>query len=165
MVFEGITMVAVVAGVSLAASELRQVRNAQEMQGILQLYQTIQTPEYVKGSNIITNLPDTISITAVDSLIAGPDGLTLRAMLLTYEAMGAMVYRGDIPIDWVDELFHFSIVNGWKKLGPTIVARRKRLGYDGLMEWFQWLAERLEERSATGEAPAYEAHRDWKPSR
>jgi hypothetical protein len=158
-------MVAVVAGVTLGASELRQVRNAQEMQAMLLLYQTIQTPEYVQGSNIVTNMPDTISVAGVDSIFAGPDGVTMRAMLLTYEAIGAMVYRGDIPIEWVDELFHYSIVNGWKKMGPSIVARRERLGYDGLMEWFQWLAERLQERSAGSSGPAYKAHRDWKPPR
>lgn len=165
MLFEGVTMAAVVVGVTLGATELRQVRNAQETQAMLLLYQTIQTPDYVSGSNIITNLPSTISVAAVDSLFAGPDRFVLRGMLLTYEAMGAMVYRGDIPIEWVDELFRFSITDGWKKVGPAIVARREQLGYDGVMEWFQWLAERLEERSTGDTRPAYERYRNWSPPR
>lgn len=165
MVFEGITMVAVVVGVTLGATELRQVRKSQETQAMLLLYQTIQTPDYVRGSNIVTNLPDTLSVAAVDSVFAGPDALALRGLLLTYEALGAMVYRGDIPIEWVDELFRFTITDGWKKIGPTVMARRERLDYDGVMEWFQWLAERLEERAAVDDAPAYVRHREWTPPR
>jgi hypothetical protein len=135
------------------------------MQAMLLLYQASQTPEYIRGSYIIANLPDTTSVAAVDSIFAGPDRLALRGTLLTYESLGAMVYRGDIPIEWVDELFRFSIIGGWKKVGPAIQARRERLEYPGLMEWFQWLAERLEERSDKNTKPAYERYRAWKPDR
>jgi hypothetical protein len=165
MLFEGVTMLAVVIGVTIGASELRHVRNAQETQAMLLLYQASQTPEYIRGSYIIANLPDTVSIATVDSLFAGPDRLELRGMVLTYEALGAMVYRGDIPIEWVDELFRFSITGSWKKVGPAIEARRDRLRYPALMEWFQWLAERLEERTDSNATPAYERYRNWRPDR
>ena len=39
-------------------------------------------------------------------------------------------------------------------------ASRKR---ESAFEWFQWLAERLQERDAAAPLPpAYLAHRDWK---
>ena len=42
---------------------------------------------------------------------------------------------------------------------------REELGRATLLEWFQWLAERINEReSVRRPRPAYEAERHWKPA-
>ena len=166
-IFDVITMITVVAGVIFGAAELREVRHSQESQSMLQLYQTLQSPDNVRGSDLLNQMPDSLS---ADSMLAlatqGPHAEDIRQVVLTFEALGVMVYRGDVPIEWVDELFHYSIVSSWQKLKPSIEERRKRLAYPGVLEWYQWLAERLIEREALASAlPAYEAYRDWTPPR
>ncbi|HEY0670944.1 MAG TPA: hypothetical protein VGD27_01695 [Longimicrobiales bacterium] len=166
-IFDAITMMTVVLGVAFGAAELREVRASQESQAMLQLYQTLQSSDHVRGTDFINQLPDSLP---VDSMLAiattGPHAYEIRQVVLTFEAIGVMVYRGDVPIEWVDELFHYSIVNSWNKLKPSVIERRKRLAYPGVLEWYQWLAERLMEREGEGQAvAAYEAHRDWKPPR
>jgi multisubunit Na+/H+ antiporter MnhE subunit len=43
---------------------------------------------------------------------------------------------------------------------------REALGRSTLWEWFQWLAERIEEHeSSESPVPAHVAHRDWVPRR
>ena len=166
-IFDAITMITVMAGVVFGAAELREMRSSQESQSMLQLYQTLQSPDHVRGTDYLNQLPDSLS---ADSMLAlattGPHAHEIRQVVLTFEAMGVMVYRGDVPIEWVDELFHFSIVSSWNKLKPSVIERRKRLDYPGVLEWYQWLAERLMEReNRPGAVPAYEAHRDWTPPR
>ena len=92
----------------------------------------------------------------------GENEIELTQLLFTFEGLGLMVFRGDVSIDVVDEMFRLNVTSGWRKLGPWIVSERERIGYSNNWEWFQWLAERLEERSG-GEVPdpAYELYRDW----
>ena len=166
-IFDAITMLTVMLGVIFGAAELRELRASQESQAMIQLYQTLQSPDHVRGTDFINQLPDSLP---TDSMLAiattGPHAHEIRQVVLTYEAIGVMVYRGDVPIEWVDELFHYSIVSSWNKLEPSIVERRKRLNYPGVLEWYQWLAERLMEREDRPDAvPAYEAYRDWQPRR
>lgn len=161
-----VTIVAVVVGLSFGAVELRQLRNAQEAQAVLQLFQTVQTPEYIRGSSLIRALPDSLSVEALRGLMRGPDGDVLQQVRLTYEGLGVMVYRGDVSIEWVDELFRFMTLTTWQKFEPLTRADRESTGYPGLFEWHQWLAERLEERGGLiGSAPAYEAYQNWRAPR
>jgi hypothetical protein len=48
-------------------------------------------------------------------------------------------------------------VEGW----ATEVRREQ--GREKFDEWFQWLADRMRECEAVGEAPAYLAFEDWTP--
>ena len=47
--------------------------------------------------------------------MGGADGQVVTETLLAYEGMGVMDYRDDISIEWIDELFHFEIVDSWRK--------------------------------------------------
>jgi hypothetical protein len=166
-IFDAITMLTVVLGVAYGAAELKALRASQESQAMLQLYQTLQGPEHSRATQYINEFPDSLSPDSTLALATqGPHALEIRALTVTYESLGVMVYRGDVPIEWVDELFHYSIVSSWRKLGPGVIERRKRLEYPEILEWYQWLAERLIEREQHADRkPAYEAYRDWTPPR
>lgn len=161
-VFDAITMVTVLVGLTFGAFELRELRSAQESQALLQLYQTVQTPEYVEGAQLIWDLPDDLTADELFALEATPEGLLMQRVTITFEALGLMVYRGDVSLEWVDELFRQMAIMSWEKFEAYTLQSREDAGYDGIMEWHQWLVERLRER-ADGEdpAPAYEAYRDW----
>ena len=154
----------VIVGLTIGIVELRQLGDAQESQTLLELYQTLQDPDQVRGRQQLMQLPDSLSPQQLIELMSAPDGLLMRQALLAFEGIGVMVYRGDISLEWVDELFHINIVTSWRKIEPGVIVYRERIGDPGVMEWLQWLAERLEERtSVTGRAGAYDVHRDRKP--
>ena len=165
-IFDAITAVSVLVGITIGVIELRQLGAAQQSQTLLQLYQTLHDPAQVRGRELLVQLPDTLSTDSLEAIMAGPDGPVILQTLLAFEGIGVMVYRGDISIEWVDELFHFAIVNSWRKIKTGVVERRERTNYPGILEWHQWLAERLEEHgAAAGQAGAYDRYRDWNPRR
>lgn len=164
--FDFVTMVAVILGLTFGAIELRELRAAQEAQAVLELFQTIQTPEYVRGGNLIIQLPDDLTPDELREVLDSEDGALMSQIAMTFEGLGVMVYRGDVNIEWVDEMFRFMILTSWDKFEPLTLRDRADLGYANYMEWHQWLAERLEQRSDGAEpVPAYEAYSDWVPPR
>jgi hypothetical protein len=165
-IFDAITALSVVVGVTIGVIELRQLRTAQQSQTLLELYQTLQDPDQVRARDALFRMPDTLSAAGMEAVLAGPDGPLILQALLAFEGMGVMVYRGDISIEWVDEFFHLAIVSSWDKVKTGVLARRQRANYPGVLEWHQWLAERLKEREASSQnAGAYDLYRDWKPPR
>jgi hypothetical protein len=165
LLFDIVTMVAVLVGLTFGAIELRQLRTAQEAQAILELYQTVQTPEYVEGAGAILELPNGLSPDELREKLESEDGGLMAQVRLTFEGLGVMVYRRDVPIEWVDEMFRLLILTSWDKFEPLTLEERRLTGYSGYMEWHQWLAERLRERNAGQDPqPAYEAYRDWTES-
>ncbi len=84
-------------------------------------------------------------------------------VMLTFESIGLMVFRKIVPLDMVDELLGGVCVECWGRLGNYILDSRMENGRDSLSEWFQWLAERLQEIQAhNGVVAAYELHRRWR---
>ena len=163
-IFDAITAFSILVGLTLGIIELRQLGDAQESQTLMVLYQTLQDPDQVRGRELLMQLPDGLSPDSAERIMAGPDGPLIRQALLAFEGMGVMVYRGDVSIEWVDELFYINVVTAWRKMEAGVVARRVRTGDPGIMEWVQWLAERLEERSEkAGRTGAYDLYRNWKP--
>ena len=161
--FDLVTMMAVLVGLTFGAIELRQLRTAQESQVLLELFNTTLTPEYNHGSVLIRQLPDDLTPDEIRQYMDGENGEFIRHMFFTYEGIGVMVYRRDVSIDWVDELFHVMVLLSWEKFEPYILEERQITEARQLWEWYQWLAERIEERSGGEEPiPAYEIYSDWK---
>jgi hypothetical protein len=163
-VFDFVTMLAVIVGITFGAMELGQLGEAQEGQAVLELYQTIQTSEYIRGSSLIIGLPETPSpeeLRAFDGTEAGNLMLQVR---LTFEGLGFLVHRGDVDIEWIDELFRYMILTSWDKFEALTIEERELRDYPAQMEWHQWLVERLLARAGgASPMPAYEAYRDWTP--
>ena len=159
--FDFFTMVAVIIGLIYGALELRSIRAAQERDSVLELVRTIQTPEYARAMRVVQNLPDDLTLADFRDL-PEEEWLLISHFRLTWESLGIMVYRRDVSLDWVDEFYRYNILLSWEKLGPLVHEHRQEVGYDGLNEWFQWLAERLMERNEGQDpVPAHEAYRDW----
>lgn len=158
-----VTLITVLLGLTFAGMELRQVRVAQESQVVLQFFETMNSPEYIEASELIQSLPDGLSASQIRKQLTQEQMQRITQLRLAYEALGLMVYRGDVSIEWVDELFRFLLLQSWEKLKPLTMELREETGYAGIMEWNQWLVERLRERSDLQPIPAYEAYSDWKP--
>lgn len=164
-VFDFVSMVAILAGVAYGALELRQFRHTQEREATFELMRTIQTPEFAGALRTLLAIPD--GATAEDILAMTPEELDrLYLLQTTWESLGILVHRGDVPLSLVDDFYGGPILYSWERLRPIVDYNRRRFDRASLNEWFQWLVERLE-ASYEGRAelpPAYEAYRDWKPA-
>ena len=164
--FDFVTMVAVLIGLTFGAMELRHFRVAQESQVVLELFRIVQSPEYLRGSALIATLPVGVTQDELEAAFTEAELDAIGSTRLTFENLGVMVYRGDVSIEWVEEMYRFSVINTWQKFEASTLDIRARLSYPDAFEWHQWLAERLQERAmgAAAAPPAYEAYRDWRPS-
>ena len=76
------------------------------------------------------------------------------------ESMGMMVAEGYINIDLVDKTLGSFVTTSWQKYKPVYTDLRKAQSDPFLGEYFQWLAELLEERTRKHpRKPFYEVHR------
>ncbi len=105
-----VTLITVLVGLTFAGLELRQVRLAQESQVVLQFFETMNSSEYVEASGLIQSLPGGLSASQIRDRLSEDQMQQITQLRLAYEALGLMVYRGDISIEWVDELFRFLVL-------------------------------------------------------
>jgi len=75
-----------------------------------------------------------------------------------------MMFRGIVPLEMVDELLGGVCVESWARLNQYTQDFRAESDRKTMSEWFQCLAERLDEHHTRyGRPPAYEQHREWRP--
>ncbi len=154
---------AIVTGIIFGLRELGELRKSRELDATLKLVDVIESESTGIGAGQLMMLPANLSEKELERRL-GSDGSYLMSLASTYETLGILVYRREVSLDLVDEMFGGVVVTAWERLGPFIARYRQRTGNPETFEWFQWLAERLQEhRKKPGTAPAYELHRDWKP--
>jgi hypothetical protein len=85
-------------------------------------------------------------------------------LMSTWESLGILLCRGEVSLDLVDDFFSGPIMLSWQLFQGYVMDVRRRTGRETFYEWFQWLAERMEEREAAQPPiPAYVEYRNWKP--
>lgn len=160
--FDFVTMVAVVSGVIYGAIEVGNLREAREREAMIRLYEIGEAEAYVNAVTLVINLPDTLTAIQMNRIVKENE-TTIRYLWTTFEGLGVLVYRKQIPLPWVDELYGGPIMTTFRKLKPWIEYRRIETHRQSYNEWYQWLAERLAEYEKDGErTPAHIAHKDWK---
>ena len=76
------------------------------------------------------------------------------------ESLGILVAERLINIDLVDKTLGSYVVTSWEKYKPLFLEVRESLPDPFLGEYFQWLAERIDERMQRNpRKPFYETHR------
>ena len=76
-----------------------------------------------------------------------------------------MTFRRIVPFLVVSNLVGTSIVLLWHKLEHRVSGLREELDAPDAFEWFQWLAERLEEYQPDDAKLAFEQFKSWAPRR
>lgn len=154
---------AIVIGIIFGLRELGELRKSRELDTSLKLVDIVQNEATAIGTMRLMTLPADLSQYEFQRQL-GDDLNEVMLLASTFETLGILVYRRDASLELVDEMFGGVVVVAWERLQPFITSERQRTGNPQMMEWFQWLAERLQEhRVKPGTAPAYELHRDWKP--
>jgi hypothetical protein len=152
--------IAVLTAIVFGLAQIRQFRQQRRDALAVELMRSIQDAEFTRSLRILLSLPDQIS--AAEFRARG-EQLEEAAWALSakYETLGYLVYRGIMPIELVEELVGGVGVHLWNRLRPWAETIRAEQGQPLLLEWFQWLAERLQERKRPQAVPAYLRLQSW----
>jgi len=155
-------VIIVIGGLFFAVLQMRQIRQQRRELAAIELFRFFGNPRFTQAYQMVLHLPDGLS--AADIRTKQED-LEDAAMLIssTMENIGVMTFQRIVPFVIVNNLLGSSVVILWRKLENWAIALRDELGDDAAFEWFQWLAERLEQYQPRDPHPAYEAHKDWIP--
>ncbi len=81
------------------------------------------------------------------------------------ENINVMTIQHVVPFLVVSNLVGTSVVILWRELQDWGFALRVEIDSPNGFEWFQWLAEQLEQYQPEGAKSAYEAFKIWAPIR
>ena len=153
----------VIGGLIFAIMQMRNFRQQRRELAAIELFRFFGDTDFNRAYECVLKLPD--GLTAAEYKAHGPK-LSNYAMLIcaTMENIGVMTHQRIVPYVVVDNLMGDSAVVLWKKLEHWVIAIREEIGSPAAFEWFQWLAERLEELRDPDHAPAFIAHKSWRPS-
>ena len=151
---------AVLVALTFGILTIRQWQRTRYLSAAAELVHTIQTPEFTRAIGLVMKMPvgaDPASVKAdADTVVA------VNAITHVFESLGVLVFYRLLPLHLVDHLLGGYVRASWRRVKPYAEARRADVGAV-FAEWFQWLAERMEEDPVPGKelgAPA--AHRDWR---
>jgi hypothetical protein len=140
---------------------IRQWQRSRQLTAAAELVRTMQTAEFTRAIARIVELPENAD---ANVMLADRElMLSFYAVSHVFESLGVLVHHRLLPLHLVDHLCGGYVRASWKRVKPLVVARRETLGAM-FGEWFQWLAERIEQYPAPGkDVGAPIAFADWKP--
>lgn len=161
---EIVGVIIVIGGLIFAMLQMRQLRQQRREFAAIELFRFYGNPAFAEAYHSILQMPDKMS---AEDIKLHKANLESAAMLIstTMENIGVMTYQRIVPFQVVNSLIGMSAVLLWSKLELWVIAMREDIDSPMAFEWFQWLAERLEQYQTDNPQPAYQAHKDWAPAR
>jgi len=160
-VSEIVASLTVVVALVFGTLTIRQWHRTRYLTAAAELVRTMQTAEFTRSIACIVDLPE-----ETDAAKLAQDREVMAAfyaVVHVFESLGVMVYHRLLPLHLVDHLCGGYVRASWKRVRPLVVARRETFGAM-FGEWFQWLAERIEQYPAPGkDVGAPVAFKDWRP--
>jgi hypothetical protein len=156
------TLITVITGLVFGVMEVRRASRARADKGALDVLGIAVNPHHIEASYAILELPEN----AQQELVARSPDLKRASdtLMVNYEYLGNLVYQRIVPLETLDLLVGGIIRASWKRLRPYIEEQRIEKNLPNMAEWFQWLAERLEEYGRPEKSiGTHIAFKDWKP--
>jgi hypothetical protein len=155
--------VVVVCGLGFAVVQMQHYRQQRRETAAIELLRSFQNPEFSRSLRAVLGLPKGLRKSDLGECSDGEKN-AIMVVVLTFESIGVMVFRGIVPLQMVDELLGGVCVDSWARLNQYMQDFRDESDRKTMSEWFQWLAERLDEHHKRyGRPPAYEQYREWRP--
>lgn len=154
-------LLAVVVALVFGTLTIGQWQRTRQLTAAAELVHTMQTPEFTAAIARIVDLPVGADST---TLLADRDVMaSFYVVSHVFESLGVLVYHRLLPLHLVDHLCGGYVRASWKRMKPVVTSRRGELGVT-FGEWYQWLAERIEQYPAPGkDVGAPVAFKEWKP--
>jgi hypothetical protein len=153
----------VISGVFFGLLEIRHYRQQRQETAAMEIMRTFQSRNFTAALRLIMDYEQECLECRKKTI---PQELQDAAMLVstTMEAVGLMVYQRLVPFQTVQLLMGGTAQASWRVLRPHTEWLREKLGRPSVHEWFQWLAERLDEHPEyRDEEGAYLKYRNWQP--
>lgn len=154
----------VVGGVFFAVLQMRQIRQQRRELAAIELFRSFGNPRFANAYQTVLNLPDGLTDAEIGSEYADAKK-EIMLICTTMENIGVMTFQRIVPFLVVNNLVGTTAIVLWKKVENWVGDLRVTLDEPATFEWFQWLAEKLEECRMDDQAPAYQAFSDWTPTR
>lgn len=159
-----VSTVGLIGGLVFAGMEWRASRREGRRESQMTILRSFESPEFVKAMRLIMDLPDGLSR---DELEARLDGAGIDLVWYWFgvmETLGVLAFERQVDIRDVDQVYGGPIIVTWRLLRPYVEDTRARTGRDSMHEWFQWLAEHVEQlEHDEGRSAAHIRERDWRP--
>jgi hypothetical protein len=153
----------VITGVFFGLMEVRHYRQQRQETASMEIMRAFQSLDFNRALRLVMDYEHECQRCSEESL---PQKLQDAAMVVstTLEAVGLMVYQRIVPFRLVQQLMGGTIQASWRVLRPHTEWLREKLRRPSIHEWFQWLAERLDEHPEyLDEVGAYSKYGAWKP--
>ncbi len=152
----------VVGGLGFGVIQMQHYRQQRRETAAIELLRSFHNPEFSRSLRAVLALPRGVCKSDLEERGDGEKN-AIMVVILTFESIGVMVFRGIVPLEMVNELLGGVCVESWVRLNQYTQDSRAESDRKTMSEWFQWLAERLEEHhSRYGRPPAYEQYRHWR---
>jgi len=154
-----ISSFAVVGALIFAGLQVRVASRTRAEHAAITIVEAAQSEGWTKGLRELHRIPEGATAEQIDAL--GPEVAdAIEQVGIRVETIGYMVWRGIVEIEMVEDLFSGVVIFWWSRIRPYAERDRERTSNPKSYEWFQWLAERLEERRQHADVlPAYERYR------
>jgi hypothetical protein len=153
----------VITGVFFGLMEVRHYRQQRQETASMEIMRAFQSLDFNRALRLVMDYEHECQRCSEESL---PQKLQDAAMVVstTLEAVGLMVYQRIVPFRLIQQLMGGTIQASWRVLRPHTEWLREKLRRPSIHEWFQWLAERLDEHPEyLDEVGAYSKYGAWKP--
>ena len=150
-------------GVVIGLTQLRQHTRQRRRDAMVELVRSFQTTEMARALSCVPSLGN-LSADEVIRRLTAAQLAHVAYLTIAFEGLGVLVCREEVDIELVRQLFGGPVTWTWHVLRPWAERQRMQQGWARFCEWYQWLAEQLEEREGrAAAAPAHEMFRDWRP--
>ncbi len=151
---EIVSVLIVVGGFLFAVIQLMHLRHQRRDAAAIELARSFQSPEFGHALRLLLSLPPGLSSDELEEY--GPSYEDAAMLVsLTLESVGIMVHRRVVSLEMVWELMGGLVLGAWERLEGWVEAMRAEQGREKFDEWLQWLVERLRQREALEELPAW----------
>ncbi len=155
--------IVVIGGLIFAIIQMRSLRQQRRELAAIELFRSFGNANFNRAYETILALPEGLSRAEIDA--RDPKARSCAMLICTtMENVGVMTYQRIVPFQVVRNLIGTSAVLLWRRLENWVGELREDLDNPDAFEWFQWLAEKLEEHKDPDSGPAYVDHKDWVPA-
>lgn len=151
---------AVIAAFIFGFIQVRDFRRQRRDLAAIELVRSFQDKEFTQAFRLIHSLPEDIS--ATEFAAKGTEYIDAAYSLsMKYESMGVLVFRNVVPISAVEDLIGGVGITLWKRLSPWVYSIRIEQSQEHILEWFEWLVDRMEDRGQGLKEPAHKLYKTW----
>lgn len=157
---ESVGIIAIVFGIAFGLIQLREHRKQTRNAAIIELATSFEDRDFTEAYRLLADLDEGMAAEELNALGDEYVSAVLRVGM-KFETIGLLVYKGVVPFNAMKDLVGGAAIKIWSLVRVWTQDTRQSQGHELLFEWFQWLAEQLQQRGEDARRPAYEAYKTW----